>query len=149
MTSRSWQYILCHWDACSNHSVISDFCCKEMYCYIILEVWGGFKCTGSRIDWCTGNWWFWFKYDLGQKYNAPQVPPDWGSNSYMISSWWVTENHTWLSVLHTDNQQNHCVCYLHHPYCWGMRFQTAGSLKTSTDNASILWCFAHYLRTGE
>ena len=25
MTSRSWQYISCHWDACSNHSAISDF----------------------------------------------------------------------------------------------------------------------------
>ena len=25
MTSRSWQYISCHWDACSNHFVISDF----------------------------------------------------------------------------------------------------------------------------
>ena len=25
MTSRSWQYTPCHWDACSNHSVINDF----------------------------------------------------------------------------------------------------------------------------
>ena len=25
LTSRSWQYISCHWDACSNHSPISDF----------------------------------------------------------------------------------------------------------------------------
>ena len=25
MTSRSWQYISRHWDACSNHSAISDF----------------------------------------------------------------------------------------------------------------------------
>ena len=25
MTSRSWQYIWCHWDACSNHSTINDF----------------------------------------------------------------------------------------------------------------------------
>ena len=25
MTSRSWQHISCHWDACSNHSAISDF----------------------------------------------------------------------------------------------------------------------------
>ena len=24
----------------------------------------------------------WFKYDLGQKYQAPQVRPDWGSNSW-------------------------------------------------------------------
>ena len=24
MASRSWQYTSCHWDACSNHSVISD-----------------------------------------------------------------------------------------------------------------------------
>ena len=26
MTSRSWQYIPCHWDACSNRSASSDFC---------------------------------------------------------------------------------------------------------------------------
>ena len=25
---------------------------------------------------------FWFKYDLGQKYYSPQVWPDWGSNSW-------------------------------------------------------------------
>ena len=25
MTFRSWQYISCHWDACSNHSAVSDF----------------------------------------------------------------------------------------------------------------------------
>ena len=25
MTSRSWQHIWCHWDACSNHSAFSDF----------------------------------------------------------------------------------------------------------------------------
>ena len=25
MTARSWQYTSCHWDACSNHSVVSDF----------------------------------------------------------------------------------------------------------------------------
>ena len=24
MTSRSWQYISCHWDSCSTHSAISD-----------------------------------------------------------------------------------------------------------------------------
>ena len=35
-----------------------------MYCCIILDVRCGFKCTGSQIDWCTGNWNFWFKYDL-------------------------------------------------------------------------------------
>ena len=27
MTSGSWQHISCHWDACSNHSAISDFKC--------------------------------------------------------------------------------------------------------------------------
>ena len=25
MTSRSWQYTSCHWDACSNYSAVSDF----------------------------------------------------------------------------------------------------------------------------
>ena len=28
MTSRSWQYTSCHWDACSNHLAISDFTYK-------------------------------------------------------------------------------------------------------------------------
>ena len=46
MTSRPWQYILCHWDVFSNHSAISDF------------------------------------YNLGQKYQAPQVWPNRGSNSW-------------------------------------------------------------------
>ena len=61
-TSRSWQYISCHWDACSNHLAISDFlilgdhfsilllgslktsacftlcdCCKK--CHVILKLW--------------------------------------------------------------------------------------------------------------
>ena len=36
MTSRSWQYISCHWDACSNHLAISDLL-KEMYCHIVLD----------------------------------------------------------------------------------------------------------------
>ena len=49
-----------------------------MYCHIILEVRGDFKCTGPQIDWCTGNWYFWLKYDLGQKYYAPDL----GSNSW-------------------------------------------------------------------
>ena len=38
------------------------------------------------ISWATFPWgfyqYFWFKYDLGQKYQAPQVRPDWGSNSW-------------------------------------------------------------------
>ena len=35
MTSRSWQYIPCHWDACSNHSAISDF---HSWVYIVLSM---------------------------------------------------------------------------------------------------------------
>ena len=49
MTSRSWQYTWCHWGACSNHSVSSDFQHKQLY--------------------------FWIKHGLGQKYYAPQVWP--------------------------------------------------------------------------
>ena len=74
MISRSWQYISCHWDTCSNHSTISDF--KEMYCYIISEVWGDFShivlsdrlmhwqliflfnsYSASRDNWCTATLW--------------------------------------------------------------------------------------------
>ena len=53
MTSRSWQYCLYHWDTCSNHLAISDL-----------------------------NVYFWFNYELGQKYHTPQVQPDRGSNSW-------------------------------------------------------------------
>ena len=39
--------------------------------------------TGSSYDLCKTNLEdFWFKYDLGQKYYAPQVRPDLGSNSW-------------------------------------------------------------------
>ena len=31
MTSRLWQYISCHWDACSNHLAISDFTKKTVF----------------------------------------------------------------------------------------------------------------------
>ena len=34
---------------------------KEIYCHIILEVWGDFECTGSKLNWCTGDWYVWFK----------------------------------------------------------------------------------------
>ena len=37
MTSRSWQYISCHWDACSNpgsnHVAMIDFCFKDCLCW--------------------------------------------------------------------------------------------------------------------
>ena len=48
----------------------------------------------SQIDWCTGNWYFCFKYDLGHKYYAPQVQPDRASNSWPPdhdSTFYVTE----------------------------------------------------------
>ena len=51
ITSRSWQYISCHWelDVCSNHSAISDL--KEMYFHFILQTWSDFSCThGSPTD---------------------------------------------------------------------------------------------------
>ena len=33
MTSRSWQYISCHWDTCSNHLAISDF--PQFYVWMV------------------------------------------------------------------------------------------------------------------
>ena len=45
MTFRSWQYISCHWDACSYyHLAISDFL-TEMYNHIILEI----RCDCKRM----------------------------------------------------------------------------------------------------
>ena len=41
MTSRSWQYISCLWDACSNHFAISDFTYSHSkgHIYRIIVVW--------------------------------------------------------------------------------------------------------------
>ena len=53
-----------------------------MYCNIILEVRGDFKCTGSLIDrlmhwhWCTGKRYLCFKYKR-QKYCSPKFHPTW------------------------------------------------------------------------
>ena len=49
-------------------------------------------------------WYYWFKYDLGHKYKAPQVRPNRGSNSWPLdhdSTFHVTETPvltTWPSV---------------------------------------------------
>ena len=38
MTSRSWQHISCHWDACSNNSPISDYCVRTICtCWLITQ----------------------------------------------------------------------------------------------------------------
>ena len=37
MTSRSWQYILCHWDPCSNHSAISNLPCFIPFVLILIS----------------------------------------------------------------------------------------------------------------
>ena len=39
------------------------------------------KCV-NKMEYYKINIYFWFKYDLGQKYYAPQVRPDQGSNSW-------------------------------------------------------------------
>ena len=80
---------------------------KEMYFHIILGVWGDFKCMGSQIDWWTGNWHFWLKYNLEQKYYTPQVRSSQGSDSWPShhdSTFHVTESlvklqaHSWSSA---------------------------------------------------
>ena len=68
MISRSWQYILYQRHACSNHSATSDFKRNVLLRHLRGLRWF-LMC--SQIDWCTGNWQFWFKYDLGHKYHAP------------------------------------------------------------------------------
>ena len=72
-----------------------------------------FLCNISRFKWphyineCIRNWWivtasppivkrrFWLKFDLGQKYYAPQVRPDRGSNS------WPQDHHSTVHVTET------------------------------------------------
>ena len=46
MSSRSWQYISCPWDARPNHSALRDRL-KALYYHIIFKVSGDFKRTGS------------------------------------------------------------------------------------------------------
>ena len=41
MTSRSWEHISCHWDACSNHLAISDF--THTYFAWVKNCYSGFK----------------------------------------------------------------------------------------------------------
>ena len=61
--------------------------------------------TFRRID-----LYWWIKYDLGQKYYAPQVRPDWGSNSWPPdhdSTFHITEMPaltTWPSMISPDLQ---------------------------------------------
>ena len=38
MTSRSWQYISCYWDVCSNHLAISDFS-RPWICFWLFVYW--------------------------------------------------------------------------------------------------------------
>ena len=75
---------------------------NEMYCHIILEVLCDIKCKGCQIDWCTGNWYFWIKYDLDRSTTHPQILPDHGSNSWpqdRDSTFHVTEMLGWSCVV--------------------------------------------------
>ena len=73
MTSRSWLYISCHWGVCSNHLATSDFK-TEMYCHILsFSGLGWFQMHGLSDRLMHWQLIFWFKYDLGQKYHAPQI----------------------------------------------------------------------------
>ena len=49
MTSRSWQLISCHWDACSNHLAISDFFkpLNPWSCIDVLRVSRQYRYLGS------------------------------------------------------------------------------------------------------
>ena len=51
---------------------------------------------------------FWFKYDLGQKYYAPQVRPEWGSNSWPPDHD-STFHATATPALTTDGTTNNCA----------------------------------------
>ena len=110
MTPRSWQYISCHWDACSSHLVISATQRNGLPHYLRGLRWFQMHGLSDRlIHW---QFRFWFMYDLGQKYQAPQARPDWGLNSWPPdhdSTFHVTETPalaTWPSVTHTQAKHN-------------------------------------------
>ena len=46
MASRSWQYISCHWAACSNHLAISDFTLLKFCVHNSLSC----LCCGAKTD---------------------------------------------------------------------------------------------------
>ena len=95
---------------------------KEMYCYIIFR-----GLTWFQMHWLSDtvmHWQliFWFKYDLGQKYQAPQVRPNQGSNSWPSdhnSIFHVTEMPaltTWPSVtspIISQTQMNYSTIKVH------------------------------------
>ena len=109
MTSRSWQHISSQWDAGSNHSAINGIFCMQFpgciavyICFVFTSLW---VCDDVACQ-----VYVWFKYDLGQKYYAPQVQASWDSNSwspYHDSTSHVTETPaltTWPSV------SSPCLC---------------------------------------
>ena len=51
--SRSWQYILCHWDACANHSAISDFSLGAFWIFncMVATNWEVLNRTGFKSHW--------------------------------------------------------------------------------------------------
>ena len=75
ITSRSWHYISCHWDTCTNHSAISNFKRNVLPHYL----WGLRWFQMHRLsDKKTDAKWqliFFFKDNLGQKYYSPQFTP--------------------------------------------------------------------------
>ena len=101
------------WEVCSNHSDTSDFLKSNLLPHYL----GGLRWFQMHrlSDWCTGNWYFWLKYDFGQKYYTPQVQPDWGSNSWPPdhdSTFHVTETPaltTRPSVTSIHSFAEHCM----------------------------------------
>ena len=70
MTSRSWQYISCHWDTWSNHLAISDWLQVRLRTEVprfksnLGQKYHAFKYDLGQQKYHA------FKYDLGQKYHA-------------------------------------------------------------------------------
>ena len=54
MTSRSWQYISCHWDACFNHLAISDFLQRKHKIRSLPHTWKKMTTSGNQ----TPDLWF-------------------------------------------------------------------------------------------
>ena len=71
--------------------------------YTVIKLYTG-KRTNNVIK-----LYFWFKYDLGQRYQAPQVRPDQGSNSWpsdhdrhISCHWDACPNHSAISDSYRD-----------------------------------------------
>ena len=143
MSSRSWQYISCHWDICFNHSAISDFN-KKKYCHIILRGLKWLQMHGLS-DWLMhsqlivlvqvrfrtevlrtqSSTWQGFELMASRSWQVISCHWDACSNHFAISDFysqdctiiWLICQHTQQGVISTMTHAQLVATYIHSFYC--------------------------------